>query len=147
VLTDFEIPPLREDSFERRYEDVLQNIEFGIIHIFRAHSEMTDWEALSAIEALVSAYGASARGHELTRPALDPLTQMVYDFVASLCEWRLGRNQSFLGADGKPVDIAPEPITLDELLACLKRVRKSIKKWNRRGGQRGYLNFVSQFLP
>lgn len=31
--------------FEKRYEDVLQNIEFGIIRVFRDNPEMTDWEA------------------------------------------------------------------------------------------------------
>ena len=42
--------------FEERYQDVLQNIEFGITQVYRNHPEMTDWEALAAIEALLRAY-------------------------------------------------------------------------------------------
>lgn len=38
------------------------------------------------------------------------------------------------------------PLALDEIIACLKRIRKSIEHWNRRGGRQGYLNFASQFV-
>jgi hypothetical protein len=31
-------------------------------------------------------------------------------------------------------------------VACLRRLRKSVERWNRTGGQRGYLEFVSQFV-
>lgn len=40
-----------------------------------------------------------------------------------------------------------EPVALDEIIACLKRVRKSINLWTREGGRRRYLTFVSQFVP
>ena len=39
-----------------------------------------------------------------------------------------------------------ESISLDEIVACLKRVRKSINRWTRTGGRQGYLTFVSQFV-
>jgi type I restriction enzyme, R subunit len=39
------------------------------------------------------------------------------------------------------------PITLAEIIACLKRVRKSIELWRKEGGRRGYYDFVSPFLP
>ncbi len=32
------------------------------------------------------------------------------------------------------------------MIACLKRIRSSIQLWNKEGGRRGYLNFVSQFV-
>jgi len=132
--------------FEQRYEDVLQNIEFGIVQVYRNHPEMTDWEALTAIEALLGTYRAEARGRQATPPSLNPLAEEVYDFVETMCEWRLGRERPFTRKDGETVDPPVEPITLDELLACLKRVRKSITRWNRRGGRQGYLTFVSQFI-
>jgi hypothetical protein len=40
-------------DFEERYGDVLQNIEFGIVQVYREHREMTDWHAESAVEALI----------------------------------------------------------------------------------------------
>ena len=130
--------------FEERYEDVLQNIEFSIIRVYHDRPEMTDWEALSAIEALLRKYRAEARGRQARLPSLDPLSREVYEMVEVMCEWRLGRER-FYDEDGKPADIPVEPITLDEIIACLKRVRKSINRWSRQGGRQGYLTFVSQF--
>ena len=132
--------------FEERYQDVLQNIEFGIVQVYHDHSKMTDWEALTAIEALLRMYQAEAKGRQATPPFLNPLAQEVYDLVETMCEWRLGR-EKFYDKEGEPAEIPVEPITLDEIIACLKRVRKSINRWSREGGRQGYLTFVSQFIP
>jgi hypothetical protein len=132
--------------FEERYEDVLQNIEFGIVQVYHDHPEMTDWEALSAIETLLRTYRAQAKGRQARLPSLNPLAQEVYESVEAMCEWRLGRER-FYDGDGKLAEIPVEPITLDELMACLKRVRKSINYWSREGGRQGYLTFVNQFIP
>jgi len=131
--------------FEERYQDVLQNIEFGIVQVYHDHPGMTDWEALSAIEALLRTYRAEAKGRQARLPSLDSLAQEVYEMVEVMCEWRLGRER-FHDEDGKPAEIPMEPITLDELVACLKCVRKSINRWSRQGGRQGYLTFVSQFV-
>jgi len=132
--------------FEERYQDVLQNIEFAIIQVYRDHPEMTDWEALAAIEALLRKYRAEVRGRQAKPPSLAPLADEVYEFVKTMCEWRLGRETLFADKEGTPLNLPIEPITLDELIACLKRVRKSINLWTREGGRQGYLTFVSQFI-
>jgi len=134
----------REGTFEERYEDVLQNIEFGIVSVYRDHPEMSDWEALSAVEALIRTYRAEAKDRQAGPPSLDPLTEEVYRSVERLCEWRLGREP--LPVEGPPKEVGPEPIMLDEMVDCLKRVRTSIKKWNRRAGRQGYLTFIDQFI-
>jgi hypothetical protein len=132
--------------FEERYGDVLQNIEFGIIQVYHNHPEMTDWEALTAIETLLRMYRAEAKGRQAAPPSLDPLAEEVYGLVETMCEWRLGRERPFTKKDGEPVEFPAQPITLDEVMACLKRVRKSINRWSRQGGRQGYLTFVSQFV-
>lgn len=132
--------------FEERYQDVLQNIEFGIIRVYQNHPEMTDWEALAAIEALSRVYNAEAKGREMTPPSLGPLSEEVYDFVETMCKWRLGREMPFSDKEGEPVEFPMQPLALDEIVACLKRVRKSIKRWTRQGGRQGYLTYVSQFV-
>ena len=139
----------RKDSslpFEERYEDVLQNLEFGIVQVYHNHPEMTDWEALAAIEALLRTYRAEAKGRQASPPSLNPLAEEVYDLVETMCEWRLGREMPFSNKEGEPMELPLKPITLDELIACLKRIRKSINFWNREGGRQGYLTFVSQFV-
>jgi len=138
--------PAQKRGFEERYEDVLQNIEFGIVRVYRDHPEMTDWDALAAIEALTRTYQAEAKGRQPTPPSLAPLAQEIYDSVEPMCEWRMGRETPFLDEDREPVEISPKPITRDEIIACLKRVRKSINRWNRRGGRQGYLTFVGQYI-
>jgi hypothetical protein len=39
-----------------------------------------------------------------------------------------------------------EPVSHDILITCLKRIRKSVRYWNKQGGRRGYLAYVREFL-
>jgi hypothetical protein len=41
---------------------------------------------------------------------------------------------------------APEPKTVEDILLCLKLILKSVHRWNRSGGQRGYLTFIVQYV-
>jgi hypothetical protein len=134
-------------AFEEQYEDVLQNIEFAIVSLYREHPEMTDWSVEEALDGLTRAYVAEQRGRPALRLRLDALQQELYERIRSMCEWRLGREQLVL-ADSKAASAAKlqEPKTPDEIIACLKRVRLSVKRWNKEGGRRGYLTFVSQFV-
>ncbi len=84
------------EPFEEKYEDVLQNIEFALVQVYRAHPEMSDFEARDAMQALIRTYQAETRGQAPPTPKLKP---------------------------------------------C------SLENWNKRGGRRGYFDFVQQFLP
>jgi hypothetical protein len=139
-------PGQREGTFEERYQDVLQNIEFGIVSVYHDHPEMSDWEALSAVEALIRRYRAEVKGRQAGPPSLDPLTEEVYYSVERLCEWRLGRKPLLVDKEGQPREVSSNSVTLDEIVDCLKRVRKSINRWTRLGGRQGYLTFVEQFI-
>lgn len=134
-------------EFEDKYLDVLQNIESGIVSVFRKHPEMTDWDAQNAVEGLVRTYQAEGRQRRAPVLRLAPLAQETFDAVRVMCEWRLGRREAVHTDDeGKSDDIPMRTVTLDEMIACLKRIRSSIELWNKEGGRRGYLNFVSQFV-
>lgn len=39
-----------------------------------------------------------------------------------------------------------EPMSVEEIVGCLKRVRRSIETWNKQLGRRGYYDFVSEFI-
>ena len=106
---------------------------------------MTDWDTLDAIEALIRGYTAEARGRSRPNIRLSDLPQLVFDSVEAMCEWRLGRKRPFAESN-QPVGIEMEPKTIDEVIACLKRIRKSINRWNKVGGRQGYLIFVSDFI-
>ena len=57
--------------FEKRYQDVLQNIEFAITQMYRQHPQMTDWDTLAAVEALLRTYGAEKKGRQAPQPSKD----------------------------------------------------------------------------
>jgi hypothetical protein len=132
-------------DFEEEYMDVLQNIEAAIVSVYHRESELVDFEVERALNALLVEYRAEQRDRPVPHPALSDLGHRVYEQVKGMCEWRLGRT----GLDGQNQDSRmpqPPPLTLDEIIACLKRIRKSVQKWNKRGGQQGYLQFIDQFV-
>jgi hypothetical protein len=135
-----------EPRFEEKYEDVLQNLEFSIVRVYRNNPEVSDWDALDAVEALIRRYTAEERNQAVSAVRLSALAQQIFDAVGAVCEWRLGR-QELPDRQGQPPDLEPEPKTVGEIIACLKRIRRSIRMWDKQGGRQGYLNFVRQFLP
>ena len=130
---------------EDEYLDVLQNIEFGIINVYQKDSSLLDYDVLDALEALTRYYRAEEGHRSPPSLRLSEKAQKVFDAVKTMCEWRLGR-EKFVNKSGKEEDLGPEPLTLSEIQMCLKRIHKSVQKWNKGGGRRGYLNFVSQLI-
>jgi hypothetical protein len=138
-------------EFEEQYEDVLQNIEFALVQVYRADEEMTDFDALQAINALIRTYQAEERRRQPSALRLLPAQEAALESVQGMCELRLGRAQlrKKMEETEETAELPPmiAPITLAEIIACLKRVRKSIELWRKEGGRRGYYDFVSPFLP
>jgi len=128
-------------EFQERYLDVLQNIEFAIVEVHRDHPELLDYDVDAALEALVSRYGAEARGRTPREHSLPGLRGEVYDAVLSVCEWRIGRAP----LDGRPA-VDEQRKTAEELAACLKRIRNSVQRWTRERGRQGYLTFVARYV-
>jgi len=126
-------------DFEARFQDVLQNIESAIVGVYRSDPTLVDYEADGGLESLISHYTAEQQGRPVRTAPSDPNRRRVFEAVREVCEWRLGRAE----LPGAP---RPEPRTPDEIVACLKRVRKSVQRWTKRGGRQGYLSFVSQYV-
>jgi hypothetical protein len=131
---------------EDRYFDVLHNIESAIVSVYRVHPEMTDYDVDKALAALWDSYHTDEQGKPYTQPAMNENTEAVYDITQTMCDWRLGRDVKFETEDGQPLpDISP--VSVGEILLCIKRIRKSVSKWSKRGGRQGYLYFISGFVP
>ena len=130
---------------EDQYPDVLQNLEFGIVASYREHPEMSDYDVTRVLEVLLDRY----KGEKIGRPGrevnLSDVERHLLDSVRGMCEWRLGRERP-PGTPAGAEELAPEPITLDVLILCLKRLLKSVKFWNKDGGRQGYLNFIIQYV-
>jgi len=132
-------------SGEAQYLDVLQNIEFGIVATYRAHGEMSDYDVMRTLEALIDRYTAEKIGRPPRDFGLSDVERLLLDAVGRICEWRLGRG-SHPGSPAGSGGMVPEPKTADEIILCLKRVLKSVKRWNKDGGRQGYLRFIVQYM-
>jgi hypothetical protein len=130
---------------EEEHLDILQNIEFAIMSVYRDNPLLVDFDVEAAINALISLYHAQSQNHEARRNNLNERATLVYERVQAMCDWRLGR-ENFVKADGSKDVPPPEPVTLDVIVACLKRIRKSVQRWNKEGGRQGYLTFVGRFV-
>jgi len=129
---------------EDQYTDVLQNIELGIVLTYKNNRDMSDSDVIRVLEALIDEYAAEKVGRPPRRFPLSEAEQTLLENVRRMCEWRLGRS-TLTDSSGK-AKVDPEPITIDEIVLCLKRVLKSVKRWNKDGGRRGYLDFIVQYV-
>jgi hypothetical protein len=130
-------------NFEDEYLDVLQNIEFSIVSVYRRHPELIDYDVEQALRALLLEYQDQQRNRLAREPRLDALAQQVYEGVRQMCEWRLGRESL---DTNNVIPATSSPLTLDEVVACLKRIRKSVQRWKKEDGRQGYLQFVDGFI-
>jgi hypothetical protein len=130
---------------EEEHLDILQNIEFAIMSVYRENPLLVDFDVEAAINALISLYHAQSQNHEPRRTNLNERATLVYERVETMCEFRLGREE-LPSKDIRKRGPRPEPVTLDVIVACLKRIRKSVQRWNKEGGRQGYLTFVGRFV-
>lgn len=122
--------------------DILQNLEFSIVTVWRAHPEMTDYAARRAYEAALQLYRAETRGHIPKEPTLTELDAIAFEAVKRMCEFRLGRGACpVTGPETVPT------ISAGQLVDLLRELGKSVERHTRLGGRRGYLTFIDRFLP
>ena len=121
------------------YRDVLQNIEAAVAEVWRADAELTNHAVSRAYEAAINRYRAEALQFTPKPAGLTGLDALVYERVCEICEWRLGR---------QPDPEMPElkPIPVEDLVACLRKLHKSVAFWTKQGGRQGYLQFIEKFV-
>jgi hypothetical protein len=135
--------PTSFPDFEDSYLDVLQNIEATILPFYRKNPDLGDLQVDAAVEALIRTYQGESTGRAPAIPR-SVAAKSVYQAVHIVGEWRLGR-QGFQNDEGLALMVT-KPLKMDEWIACLKRIRKSIQTWNKRNGSQGYLNYIAQFI-
>ena len=120
--------------------DVLQNIESAVVQIWRDNPALTNYSVMRAYEAAIAYYGALARQHTPKPVNLTGLDAALFEAVKSICELRLGR---------VALPDQPEfpPLPTEDLVACLRKLCKSVDHWTKAGGRQGYLQFIDKFLP
>jgi hypothetical protein len=127
-------------AFEEEYLDVLQNIEMAIVGVYREHNGWLDYDVDKVLNLIWTEYRSEKQGKAVPVPTLNENAQRVYERVKDMCEFRLGRS-STIKAQGW-FRAKPTPLSIDEVMDCLKRIRRSVALWNKEGGRRGYLYFI-----
>ncbi len=99
-----------------RHLPLLQSIEVAIVDVATEHRDTTDAKVLRLLDGLIERLEEEAPGSMRTR------IQDRLRLELSLRNW-----------------------SRSEVLACLRKVRKSVKVHRSGGGERGYLDFISGF--
>ena len=129
-------------GLEDTHLDVLQNVEFAIVSVYRERSDLLDYDAMRALDALIDAYRAESRGHTPKDFRLAEKESLIAQRVQAMCEFRLGRKELTDGIQAT----STEKITAEEIVSCLRKIRKSVDRWNGRGGKQGYLQFIDEYV-
>ena len=138
-------------EFTEEYEDVLQNLEYPIMNYYYQNPVLEDWDVKRALEATIEHYRAEFANRPPRTKNLSLFEQQLSRQLITICEWRLGRvslddvtamTEEYIYQFNED-DFIKTP---EELQQCLKRIIKSVGRWNRMGGKQGYLNFISQFF-
>ncbi|MEN6334306.1 MAG: hypothetical protein ABFE01_08590 [Phycisphaerales bacterium] len=131
-------------AVEDEYLDVLHGIESAIVATYRDLPEITDYEVIRALEAVIDSYKAEERGRTPREFSPSSTEAALYDTIRLVCQWWLGRAEDSDEADD--LGPAPKPIRVDEILLCLKKILTSVNRWTRSGGRTGYLTFIVQYV-
>jgi hypothetical protein len=147
-----------ELEFEEKYKKELFAMESAIVSIYEDHPQMADYSVMEALDNLIRGYEAESNGRVASSRRMEPLDQQIYKKVGAICEMLMHRGK-LVDEDGNDVSLSElsadelalvppnfPAITLEEVLACLKRIRKSVTRWNKANGRRGYLDFVQEYL-
>lgn len=138
-------------GLEDKHPDILQNIEFAIVNVYRADPDLRDNDVIKALDALISHTQRLAMGREVAPPDLPPASDAVYNAVVGILDLRNRIEEEQEEEETqKPrprFSRALRKTTREDIyLACLRKIHGSAKWWNRERGERGYLDFVSNYI-
>jgi hypothetical protein len=131
------------DSASQQYEKQLENIETTIVGLYRQQPDLVDFNVDKVLDGLIRTYQAAL--DRAPKLKLTPLEQTLFEHVKAMCDWLMG-----LG-DGQAVTqwiihAEIKHLAPNEIVACLKRLRRSIKMWHKDYGRRGYLDYIDGFI-
>jgi hypothetical protein len=85
-------------NVEEDHLDILQNIEFAIISVYKDEPLLMDFDVENVVNALIMHCQAQAQKRDTRLPNLNERARQVYELVETMCEWRLG-NDAFVSEE------------------------------------------------
>jgi len=122
--------------------DLLKNLEFAIVEVWRANPDMTDHTARRAFESGRLYFRAVNRSLPPRPPELTGVDAAAFEAIKRMSDYLVGRGP----APEPKAKTVPSPIPLETLIACLQELGKSVERHTKMGGRQGYLNFVEKYL-
>lgn len=135
----------RNTTLVVEFQRELKDIESSVTKYFSERPDMADAHVDRVYEMLIRAYKAAARGDGTKLPLhqMGEIERELYARVEVVCEWHLGKAKApWNGAKRAAVTRTP-----DEVVACLKHLRRSVKFWTKESGRQGYLNYIKPYFP
>lgn len=131
-------------EFERKYEELLENIEANIISTSRRHPKLVDYNVNKVLTAMIRTIEADQKNKKPPRLSLNEGEEEMYDLLYVIYALTTDHESvAEIQFDGKRPNLGK--YTPDEVIACFKRLQKSIRTFSDQG-RRGYLNIVGQFF-
>lgn len=130
---------------EKEHINILMNVEMNILQHYRNDRTLTSFDIEQIYSACERHFKQKSRGKESKHPNFSEKLNIVFHQTVSLTEVISG-HESFKTRKGETVDLHEmegfESTSPSELVTCFKRLRKSIKHWEKRSGRNGYLKFL-----
>ena len=146
-MPDREPFALSDGNLTEVYAHVLFSLESAIHQVAYPNKDISDGQIELALERLIRHYQREAAGREPRPTRLGAGSRQIFDITMDIAEFQLGRTEVIAVQTGETLTLGDEAINHAELIACLKRIRKSVRFWSRQGGRRGYVSYIHNFLP
>lgn len=131
-------------SFEDDFFSVLLSIETAISSLYAENPNLLDFNVDKALNGAVRTLNNRKRDRKPPTLKLKGDEVEMYDRFMTVVDLYRGEAE-FMDKQDEPVDVEVDILTYDELIACFKRIQKSIKQMSSQGRQ-GYLEFIKQFF-
>lgn len=141
------------DEFVEEYQSQLMLLEFNIVLAYRQDDTLLDLEVENVLNQFIRFYEAQEKGREISFNVSDKLLpfyqtlQYLNDmFMNGVSAEKIGPDSDMTSEDIEAINKGPR-LSPAELIACYKHLRRSLRYWNKKGGRRGYFDYIKQFSP
>ena len=131
---------------EEKFENEMLNIEMQVVSVANKNPQLTDFQVEKVYNAFVRKYKALLNGRDAKEVSLASPASDLYTLIEGFCDFFTGDSE-FWGEGDFLLDINAKKLSHQNMLDIFKRFRKSLRTRTKRGGSKGYIYYISQFLP
>jgi|APSaa5957512622_1039677.scaffolds.fasta_scaffold65119_2 hypothetical protein len=131
---------------EEKFENVMLNIEMQVVSISDEAPNLHDASVDRVYNALLSKYKALLREREPREISLKAAEEKLYSLIAGACDFFTGDSEEY-GEGHFLIELNAPKVSYENMVAILKHLRKSLRTWTKRGGSKGYIYYITQFMP